>query len=213
MKPNFFTTLFTLLIIQLGFAQNIKGKIIDSTTGETIPYANIKVNESENLVSNAEGFFTLSENNSSNNFKPSLIDVEINKSTGFTKQALNKVNTDLKAFSKQLISHPPQEFTDILCNYYSVKTKKGDKFLFNSKLNILKATVLKNEGRSSSVDDLEKTALNMMLQHLDSTKYYRAKSGLFGSRDTISLRKDFNKKKKTGVDIEINSQLRPPKPV
>ncbi|WP_367754295.1 carboxypeptidase-like regulatory domain-containing protein [Flavobacterium sp. WC2430] len=288
MKPNFFTTLFTLLIIQLGFAQNIKGKIIDSTTGETIPYANIKVNESENLVSNAEGFFTLSENNSkdetlltvsylgfvnreltveqlkrldytikldpgvfelndvtvsnvkpnpyeimanvkanlarnyetgetgskemlfyrsSNNFKPSLIDVEINKSTGFTKQALQKVNTDLKAFSKQLISHPPQEFTDILCNYYSVKTKKGDKFLFNSKLNILKATVLKNEGRSSSVDDLEKTALNMMLQHLDSTKYYRAKSGLFGSRDTISLRKDFIKKKKTGVDIEINSQL------
>jgi hypothetical protein len=35
----------------------------------------------------------------------------------------------------------------------------------------------------------------MMLQHLDSTKYYRVKSGLFGSRDTISLRKDYNKKK------------------
>ncbi|WP_367771130.1 carboxypeptidase-like regulatory domain-containing protein [Flavobacterium sp. WC2421] len=288
MKPNFFTTLFTLLMIQLGFAQNIKGKIIDSTTGESIPYANIKVNESENLVSNAEGFFTLSEKNStdetlltvsylgfvnrqltvselkkldfsikltpgvfelndvavsnikpnpyeimanvkanlsrnyatgetgskdmlfyrkSNNFKPSLIDVEINKSTGFTKQALNKVNTDLKAFSKQLISHPPQEFTDILCNYYSVKTKKGDKFLFNSKLDVLKATVLKNEGRSSAMDDLEKTVMNLILKHLDSTKYYRAKSGLFGSRDTISLRKDFNKKKNKGIDIEINSQL------
>jgi hypothetical protein len=39
-----------------------------------------------------------------------------------------------------------------------------------------------------------KKALNMMLQHLDSTKYYRVKSGLFGSRDTISLRKDYNKK-------------------
>jgi hypothetical protein len=31
---------------------------------ESIPYANIKVNETENLVSNAEGYFTLSENNS-----------------------------------------------------------------------------------------------------------------------------------------------------
>jgi len=31
---------------------------------------------------------------------------------------------------------------------------------------------------------------------LDTTKYYRIKSGWFGSRDTISLRKDFNKKKK-----------------
>jgi hypothetical protein len=45
-------------------AQNIKGKIIDAKTGESIPYANIKVNETENLVSNAEGYFMLSENNS-----------------------------------------------------------------------------------------------------------------------------------------------------
>ena len=288
MKPSLLYTFFILFSFQLGIAQNIKGKIIDSKTGESIPYANIKVNESENLVSNAEGYFTLSEKNStdetlltvsylgfvnrqltvselkkldfsiklapgvfelndvavsnikpnpyeimanvkanlsrnyatgetgskdmlfyrkSDNFKPSLIDVEINKSTGFTKQALHKVNTDLEAFSKQLISHPPKEFTDILCNYYSVKTKKGDKFLFNSKLDVLKATVLKNEGRSGSLDDLEKTAMNMMLQHLDSTKYYRAKSGLFGSRDTISLRKDFNKKKNKGIDIEISSQI------
>lgn len=288
MRQALIYSFFILFLFQSAIAQNIKGKIIDSNSGESIPYANIKVNESENLVSNAEGYFTLSENNSrdetvltisylgfvnqqltvielkklnyiiklapgvfqlndvavsnikpnpyeimanvkanlarnyatgetaskemlfyrkSNHFKPSLIDVEINKSTGFSKQALNKVNTDLKIFSKQLISHPPQEFTDILCNYYSVKTKKGDKFLFNSKLDVLKATVLKNEGRSSSVDDLEETAMNMMLQHLDSTKYYRVKSGLFGSRDTISLRKDFNKKKNKGIDIEINNQL------
>jgi phage terminase large subunit-like protein len=79
--------------------------------------------------------------------------------------------------------------------------------VFTSKLAVLKATVLKNEGESTSLDDLEKTAMNMMLQHLDSTKYYRAKSGLFGSRDTISLRKDFNKKKNKGIDIEIDSQL------
>jgi hypothetical protein len=44
-------------------AQNIKGKIIDANR-ESIPYANIKVNETENLVSNAEGYFMLSENNS-----------------------------------------------------------------------------------------------------------------------------------------------------
>jgi hypothetical protein len=44
-------------------AQNIKGKIIDAKPGKH-PYANIKVNETENLVSNAEGYFMLSENNS-----------------------------------------------------------------------------------------------------------------------------------------------------
>ncbi|UQD56470.1 carboxypeptidase-like regulatory domain-containing protein [Flavobacterium sp. K5-23] len=288
MRQTLINIYFILFFFQIGNAQNIKGKIIDSTTGESIPYANIRVNESENLVSNGEGYFSLSENNSkdetfltvsylgfvnqqltvgelkkldftikllpgiyelndvvvsnikpnpyeimanvkanlsrnyttgekgskemffyrtSNYFNPSIIDVEINKSTGFSKQALSKVNNDLQGFSKKLISHPPLSFTDILCNYYSVKTKKADKFVFTSKLAVLKATVLKKEGESTSLDDLEKTAMNMMLQHLDSTKYYRAKSGLFGSRDTISLRKDFNKKKNKGIDIEINSPL------
>lgn len=286
MRTTLITAYFTLLFLQLGMAQNTKGKIIDSTTGESIPYANIKVNESENLVSNGEGFFTLSENNSkdetiltvsylgfvnqqltvnelkrlnftikllpgiyelndvavsnikpnpyeimanvkanlsrnyttgekgskemffyrtSNYFNPSLIDVEINKSTGFSKQALSKVNNDMKRFSKRLISHPPLSFTDILCNYYSVKTKKTDKFVFTSKLDVLKATVLKNEGESTSLEDLEKTAKNLMLQHLDTTKYYRIKSGLIGSRDTISLRKDFYKK--PGKDKEVKNQL------
>jgi hypothetical protein len=292
MRTTFFTVFFILLFFQLGMAQNAKGKIIDSTTGESIPYANIKVNDSENLVSNAEGFFALSENNSkddtlltvsylgfvnrqltvgelkrldwtikllpgiyelndvvvsnikpnayeimanvkanlsrnyttgekgskemffyrtSNYFNPSIIDVEINKSTGFSKQALSKVNNDLQTFSNQLISHPPLSFTDILCNYYSVKTKKADKFVFTSKLNVLKATILKKEGESTSIDDLEKKAKNLMLQHLDTTKYYRIKSGLIGSRDTISLSKEFNKKKdkekKLGKDKELKNQL------
>jgi hypothetical protein len=286
MKTILITSFFTLLFFQLGMAQNTKGKIIDSKTGESIPYANIKVNESEDLVSNAEGYFNLSENNSrdetalnvsylgfinqqltvaklkslqyiirletgvfelddvrvsnekpnpyeimanvkanlsrnyttgekvskemifyrkSNYFNPSIIDVEINKSTGFSEQALSKVNNDLQTFSEKLISHPPLSFSDILCNYYSVKTKKADKFVFTSKLAVLKATVLKNEGESTSLDDVEKEAKNLMLQHLDTTKYYRFKSGLIGSRDTISLRKDFNNKPEK--DKVVKNQL------
>ncbi len=277
MKATFINTFFILFMFQAGIAQNIKGKIIDSKTGESIPYANIKVNESENLVSNAEGFFTLSESNSreeteltvsylgfvnqqltvadlikgkyiiglvpgvfqlddvmvsnekrdpykimanvkanlernykndgkalkemlflrkSNYFKPITLEVEIDKSTGFSKQSLNKINADIKSFSSKLISRPPQEFTDILCNFYSAKTKKNDKQKPLSKLDVLKATKLKNEGSTTSLDELQEMTMNTMLQHLDSTKYYRAKSGLFGSRDTISLRKDFHRNKK-----------------
>lgn len=237
MKTTIFTTFFTLLMVQFGIAQNIRAKIVDAATGDAIPYANIRVNESENLVSNGEGYFSLSENNSqdetiliisylgyvnqqltvsalkksnftitltpgifelsdvnvsnekpnpyeimanvkanlsrnyttgekgskemffyrtSSYFNPSIIDVEIDKSTGFNKQALSKINNDLQSFSSKLIKHPPVSFTDILCNYYSVKTKKADKFVFTSKLDVLKATVLKNEGESTSLDDLEK---------------------------------------------------------
>jgi hypothetical protein len=67
----------------------------------------------------------------------------------------------------------------------------------------LKATKLKNEGSATSSDEL---GLNMMLQHLDSTKYYRVKK-LFGSRDTISLRKDYNKKKEMDKTKEKSNQL------
>ncbi|NRS88102.1 hypothetical protein HNQ02_001016 [Flavobacterium sp. 7E] len=64
MKTKVFSTLFTLLMVQFGIAQNIRAKIVDEATGDAVPYANIRVNESENLVSNGEGYFSLSENNS-----------------------------------------------------------------------------------------------------------------------------------------------------
>jgi hypothetical protein len=248
---------------------------MDAATGESIPYATIKINASENLISNAEGYFALASTNSEDTtlisvtylgflpqeitiaqlkkqdyvvkmlpavyelqdvtvsnskpdpnqimatvkaqlrtnyttdekatkdkifyrvaeyFNPSVIEVDIEQSTGFTKQALTKVNSDIKAYSKKVIAHPPVSFTDVLCDYYSVKTKKDDKFVFSSKLNVTKGTVLKQEGLSTSMDDLEKVAQDLMVKHLDTTKFYRIKSGLIGSRDTISFSKSYNKK-------------------
>ena len=280
--------LLLVLSLQFSLAQNIKGKIIDINTKESIPYANILINKSESLISNAEGYFTLSEKNSldstlllvsylgyanqeitvttlknndfivaltpsifelndvnvsnkkpnpyeimanvkanlSNNyvsdgspskdvlfyrnsetFNPKIIEVEIDKSTGFTKQALVKVNADLKSFSNGMIRNPPKEFTDILCNYYTTNVKKDTKTSFLSKLDVLKATKLKQEGSAVSSEDLEKKATAMMLQHLDSTKFYRVKSGLFGSRDSISMRKDWNQKRDQKKNKEVKTQL------
>lgn len=275
MKKCLLTSLFLILMVPIGLAQSLRVKIIASATGEPVPYANISVNATENLVSNGEGYFSLSENNSqdatvvlvsylgfvnqqltvgqlknqdltikmlpamyeledvaiSNEkitadqimatvkanlktnyqtsetankdkifhrttqyFDPSKIEVEINKSTGFSKVALDKVNNDIQSYARKLIAHPPVSFTDVLCNYYSVKTKKSDKFVFTSKLDVLKATILKNEGQSTSLEDLEKKGKELMLKHLDTTKFYRFKSGLIGSRDTISFSEEFNRK-------------------
>lgn len=284
-----------LFCFQTAITQNISGKIIDSQTGESIPYATILVNNAENLVSNAEGFFTLSENNSSissqltisylgyapqkltvgdlikqqniiklqagiielnevsisnkklspyeimtnvkanftqnyaqnsipkkdmiffretTHFKPSILEVEIDKSTEFSKNELAKANARITAFTSKLISQPPKQFTDILCNSYSYLTKKEDKSYYSSKLEVLKATKLKNENGSTSLEELQKSATDIVLTLLDSTKYYRVKSGLFGSRDTISLRKNFNKKKSkiksnqlTSTKANLNSFL------
>lgn len=283
-------TLTQLLIFLFGLhtaiAQNITAKIIDSKSGESLPYANIKVNETINLVSNAEGYFTLSESNSGDTailsisylgyakrqisvgelknlqyiiklepgvfeletmtisnikpdpntimaevkknlpnhykssgklsknqlfyreatvFKPKNINIEFTKSTGFSKKGLEAANTDLNTFTSKLISNPPQEFKDMLCNYYSGTKMKDNKPVFSQKLEVKKAIILKDENRAFSLDDMQETGTNILLKHLDSTKFYRVKSGLFGSRDTISMRKGYNEKKKKTETSRVSS--------
>lgn len=285
--PKITSLLFFLFAFlpQQGLSQSITAKIVDEQTGENIPYANIIVNNSENLVSNSEGYFTLSEKNSDdavqllisylgyvnqtltvaelkrnqnkislqpgtielsdvtlsdkkltaleiianvkanlkNNYStnkkatkdkiffressylaPKILDVEIDKSTGFSKEKLKKANQQITAYTSKLISNPPKEYTDILCDYYHSVTQK-EKIVSTTKLDVIKATKLKNENNTVSLDELEKSAMNILLTHLDTTKYYRVKSGWFGSRDTISLRKDFNKKKNKTKNTRLTS--------
>jgi hypothetical protein len=272
--------------IQSGMTQIISVKIIDLKSGESIPFANIKVNETESLISNAEGYFTVSESNSGDetvlivsylgyltrritmsevkkqqniiklqmgafeienvdvsnikpnpysimaavkknlvrnyksngepskdmlfyrdvtSFKAAKFDVEITKSSGYTKKALKTANTELKTFASLFTKQPQQQFIDVLCNYYTATKKVNDKSIFSPKLEVVKATKLKDENRSTSLEDMEQTAGKILLQHLDTTKFYRIKSGLFGSRDTISLRKDYNNKKNKVKKNELTS--------
>lgn len=274
-KINSIVFLFLLLTCN-SFCQNITGKIIDSSTGEIISYANIVINDKENIISNGEGYFNLSENDiedktsltiscigyvlqkinvqelkamqnivkltpsvielnevnisneklspyeimanvkanfktnypysskpkkdliffrETNNFKPKILDVEIDKSTGFSKDALKAANAQMSSFTSKLKTNPPKHFIDFICNKYSYVTKKDDKNLYVSKMEVMKATKLKDASNAVALDDLEKSTTDIVLKHLDSTKYYRVKSGLFGSRDTITLRKDYNQKK------------------
>jgi len=267
-----------LLLFQAGIGQNVIGKIMDSRTGESIPYANIMVNNTESLISNEEGTFTLSESKAGddsilvisylgyvarkmsvaelkshqntikleqgmveladvnvsnvrpdansimaavkknlalnyagndqpvkdmlflrevNMFRPKQFDFEIEKSTGFDKKTLKSANAQITAFTDKLVSQPSPEYTDMLFNYYSQKVVTKDKPASSlSKLEALKAIRLKDENRAVSIDEMQEAAFKILLQHVDSTKYYRFKSGWFGSKDTISLRKDFNSKKK-----------------
>jgi len=267
----------SVLLFQLaGFSQNITAKIVDAKTGENIPYANILVSGTENLITNEEGVFTVSDKNNDatslavsylgyvgqlltvgdlkkqqntiklqpgifeldnvavsnvkpdansimaevkknlkknyqgegkplkntlflremGSFKPKKLEIEITKSTGFSKSALKSANADVASFTSKLLATPPLEFTDVLGDYYTGNVPGKEKPVYTTKLDVVKATKLKDESKAVSIDNLERMASNIFLKHLDTTKYYRIKSGWFGSRDTISLRKDFNKKKK-----------------
>lgn len=270
---NLLLLFIAFLFGQTVFAQ-IRGRVVDVKSGEPIPYANILINNSDNQISNGEGYFTIPAANSSeetilqitcmgyggiqitvgqlqsrdsvvkldevsyeldnvnlaerptaesimaqvkanlkanytlhptlvkdqlflreiNQFNPSKFEVEITKSTGFTKGNLKEANSEIKGYMQSLVTHPPKGFTDVLGNYYTSPKTNADKTYY-SKLDVVQATKMQDENRSSSLDDMQEKATKLMLKHLDTTKYYRIKSGWFGSKDTVSLRKDYNKKK------------------
>lgn len=274
MSKKNYLVLIAFLIAQLAGAQ-IRGKVVDAKSGESIPYANILINNSESQISNAEGYFVVPSAQASDSgtiqvtcmgyaavqltvaqlnandgtvrldevsyeldnvnlaqrptaesimaavkqnlkanyamnmesakevlflrevtsFRPSKLNVEITKSTGFSKKSLNEANSEIDRYTSTLISHPPKEFTDMLGNYYTTPKKEADKQTYYSKLDVIQATKLKDENRSASLDEMQESMSKLFLKHLDTTKYYRFKSGWFGSRDTLSMRKDYNKKK------------------
>lgn len=138
-------------------------------------------------------------------FKPSKLKVEISQSKEFTKEQLKGENAQLKNFADNMMAYPVQEFTDMLCNYYTSAKTIGGKTVSYPKLNVVKAIKLKDKSKATSIDEIEKVAGGIIFKHLDSTKYYRIKSGIFGSRDTIPLRKDKKQKAKearlTAIDL------------
>jgi hypothetical protein len=62
MKTTLINSFFILLFFQLGMAQNIKGKSLMPQPGKH-SLCQHKSKRNRKLVSNAEGYFTISENN------------------------------------------------------------------------------------------------------------------------------------------------------
>ena len=123
----------------------------------------------------------------SNSFMPIKLNVEINKSSGFSKEDLKSTNKQFKELTSGLIARPPVEFKEMICNYYNgIKTVDG-KPVFYGKYDIVKGIKLKDKNRAVSINEMEQMATGILFKHLDTTKYYRIKSGLFGSRDTIPI--------------------------
>src|SRR5690606_10300500 len=51
--------ILVLFLVQHMLIAQTRVKIVDSATAEAIPYANVNIAESQNLVSNAEGYFNI----------------------------------------------------------------------------------------------------------------------------------------------------------
>jgi hypothetical protein len=157
--------------------------------------AKVKANLKENYTPPTTPFSSTIFLRQETSFKAKQFNLEIEKSTGIPKSKLKEVNAEIKRFTSGMSTTPPREFQDFLGTYSSSLIKKEDKTVNTSKLNVLKATRIKDDNRSVSMDELEETTKNLFLKHLDTTKFYRIKSGWIGSRDTVSFNKEFNEKK------------------
>ena len=261
-----------------GVAQNYTARIVDFESGESLPNAGVQINGTENIISNAEGYFTIPEKNSDdatvltisflgynsvnitvgelrnnqfviklkpgifeletvnvsnsnfNNdpdsimaavkrnlarnykstdkplknmifyregtaFRPVKLKAQMTESTGFRKKELKATNDELNLFANKLVSHPPQEFTDMLCNYYTTQKTVNNKPVTVSKYDVVKAVKLKDKNRAVALKELQEKASGIMFKHIDTTKNYRVKSGLFGTRDTVLYGNSFERKK------------------
>lgn len=157
--------------------------------------AAVKKNLAHNYRKSGEPLKRMLFYREANAFKPIKLNVEMTESTGYKKDQIKAANKGFKAFTNKLTTHPPQEFTDMLCNYYTAKKMVDGKPFVQGKFEVIKAVKMKDKKRSVDVDELQKMAAGILFQHLDSTKYYRLKSGLFGTRDTVLSGKDFGNKK------------------
>lgn len=126
-------------------------------------------------------------------FKPKTMEIEITKSTGFSNKQLKDSNRQLDSLATTIMKQAPtKEYIDLLSTLH-VNGKE-------SKISIDKGTVLRDDQRSNSVDKIQTNALTIILKHLDTTKYYKVKSGLFTAEDSLSLA-SMRKKAKTKGNV------------
>src|SRR5690606_29620363 len=63
MIKNILFVLLFLIGFQITLAQSVSGKIIDSETGAPLSFADVQINDSNSIMSNTEGGFTVPEKN------------------------------------------------------------------------------------------------------------------------------------------------------
>jgi len=124
----------------------------------------------------------------SSTFKPENIEMKLKKSTDLSKAEIKEINNEVQSLISKSTNTPTQIYSDKLVDVYKVNNKY--------KLGVIKAVQLKDENRSSDYDELQKSSTEIFYKVMDTTKFYRIKSGLIGSKDTISFSKEFNANKK-----------------
>ena len=128
-------------------------------------------------------------------FKANDLTADIEKSSGFNKKQLETSNKQFKELTNQIVNNPPtQTFTDVLLDLYL----KSDT---ENKMEVKQATRLQDRKNSLSLETIQAKVWKIVLQHLDTTKTYKVKTGWFKIEDSLS----FKKSKEIAIDTTNSS--------
>jgi len=139
-------------------------------------------------------------------FIPQKLDIDVKKSTGLSKVDKAKINQEIQQIADQMTKNDQASvvYSDKLFELYkNTRDKKA-----SYKLHLQKYVTLEDKNKTFDLDRLEETATQTFAKLIDTTKFYRIKSGLFGSRDTISFNQEYNNKKKIKKEENVSQKAK-----
>ncbi len=125
-------------------------------------------------------------------------DFEIEKSSNFKKKQLEAFNKDFDALETSLINNKSKQYTDIVATLHVLDEDEA-------KLEVEKAIKLLDEKNNQSLENVAEKGNDIVLKHLDKSKVYTVKSGLFKISDSVSLD---NREDKVGDSISSVNNVR-----
>lgn len=136
----------------------------------------------------------------STNFSPKKFEMKLKKATDLSKNEVREINQEIQQLISKSTNTSTKTYSDILVNTHKVAN--------HYKLDVTKAIKLMDENRSSDYEELQKSSTELFYKVMDTTKFYRIKSGLIGSKDTISFSKEYNQNKKEQHNKEEKNNLK-----
>ncbi len=110
--------------------------------------------------------------------------LELEKASDLNRRALDAADQRLRRLGEDIVRSDARMFLDFKGNLAIVDDT-------TSILRVERATELTDHKKGYSMDDIQERAQNIILSHLDSSRTYKVKTGIFKIEDSISPGKEF----------------------
>lgn len=112
------------------------------------------------------------------------LDLELEKASDLNKAALQQADARLRKLGEDIVRSNARKFLDFSGAYMAHSDT-------SSVLRIDRVTELLDHNKDYSMDNIQERAKRIILSHLDSTRTYKLKTGMFKIEDSISPTEEF----------------------